>query len=95
MNAAGIREIKDRLSHYIRQVEAGGRIAITAHGRVVAQLVPPPAGGSGAHDRYAELVAAGSLQPAVEEDFLPMEWPDIRMPRGTAARLIASDRGEP
>ena len=39
----GIRELKDNLSRYIRRVEAGQRIAVTAHGRVVAELVPPGA----------------------------------------------------
>jgi prevent-host-death family protein len=37
----GIRALKDDLSRYIRHVEAGQRIAVTAHGRVVAELVPP------------------------------------------------------
>ena len=39
--AVGIRELKDNLSRYIRRVEFGDRIAITAHGGVVAELVQP------------------------------------------------------
>src|SRR5919198_87546 len=35
----GIRQLKDNLSRYIRRVEAGQRIAVTAHGRVVAELL--------------------------------------------------------
>ena len=93
MTSAGIRELKDRLSHFIRKVEAGGRIAVTAHGRVVAQLVPP-AGRSGARRRYDELVATGAIQTAVEGGELPMDWPDIRMPSGTASGLIDADRGD-
>lgn len=31
----GIRELKDHLSRYIRRIEAGERISVTAHGRVV------------------------------------------------------------
>ena len=38
---AGVRELRDNLSRYIRLVEKGERIAVTAHGRVVAELVPP------------------------------------------------------
>ncbi len=38
---AGIRELKDNLSRYIRRIEAGERIAVTAHGRVVAELGAP------------------------------------------------------
>jgi len=39
MTSAGIRELKDNLSHYVRRSEAGERIAVTTHGRVVAALI--------------------------------------------------------
>lgn len=35
-----IRELKNNLGRYVRQIEAGMRIAVTEHGRVVAELVP-------------------------------------------------------
>ncbi len=93
MTSTGIRELKDRLSHFIRQVEAGGRVAVTAHGRVVAQIVPP-AGRSGARSRYDELVAMGAIEPALDRGALSTDWPDIRLPRGIVAGLLDSDRGE-
>jgi hypothetical protein len=34
MISAGIRELKDNLSRYVRRIEAGERIRVTAHGRV-------------------------------------------------------------
>ena len=90
----GIRELKDNLSRYIRRIEAGGRITVTAHGRVVAELVPPSASTAGRRSRYDELVASGVIRPALE-DGDPLEgWPDIRLPAGTAAALIDSDRGD-
>jgi prevent-host-death family protein len=95
MSSAGIRELKDNLSHYVRQVEAGKRVAVTANGRVVAELVPPSHGarhkGGG---RYDELVASGIIEPAIEADSPLPEWPEIQAPRGTVADLIDSDRGE-
>ena len=91
----GIRKLKDNLSRYIRRIEAGERISVTAHGRVVAELVPP---GHGARtspgSRWDELIAAGILHPPVEAGDPFEDWPDIRLPRGTAAALIDSDRGE-
>jgi prevent-host-death family protein len=91
---AGIRELKDNLSRYIRRIEAGERIAVTAHGRVVAELVPPSRSKAGPRSRYDELVAAGVIRPALDGGD-PLEgWPDIRLPAGTAAALINSDRGE-
>jgi len=91
----GIRKLKDNLSRYIRRIEAGERISVTAHGRVVAELVPP---GHGARtspgSRWDELIAAGILHPPVEAGDPFEDWPDIRLPQGTAAELIDSDRGE-
>ena len=41
MKTSGVREIKNRLSAYLRMVERGERVAITHRGRVVAELGPP------------------------------------------------------
>ena len=90
----GVRELKNNLSRYIRRIEAGERIAVTAHGRVVAELVPPALASKAGRRCFDELVAAGVIQPAIEDGDPLEEWPDIRLPRGTAAALIDSDRGE-
>ena len=95
MPSTGIRKLKDNLSRYIRRTEAGERIAITAHGRVVAELVPPSAAaGSSRHDRFEDLVLTGVIRAPLESGDPLEAWPDIRLPRGTAASLIDSDRGE-
>lgn len=92
---AGIRALKDNLSRYIRRIEAGERISVTAHGRVVAELVPPGGGNrTSSRGRWEELIAAGILHPPVEAGDPFEDWPDIRLPPGTAAELIDSDRGE-
>ncbi|MCL4821597.1 MAG: type II toxin-antitoxin system prevent-host-death family antitoxin [Vicinamibacteria bacterium] len=95
MIQAGIRELKDNLSRYVREAEAGQRVAITAHGRVVAELTPPagrgrPRGGS----RLQALVSAGLAQPPTETGDPTRGWPSIRLPKGTVAALIDADRGE-
>jgi antitoxin (DNA-binding transcriptional repressor) of toxin-antitoxin stability system len=94
MTSAGIRELKDNLSRYIRRIEAGERIAITAHGRVVAELVPPGTKTEGAPSRFDELVASGVIRPPLEDGDPTAGWPDIRLPAGTALALIDADRGE-
>ena len=91
----GIRALKDNLSRHIRRVEAGERIVVTAHGRVVAELVPPGHSARTApRSRWGELIAAGILHRPVESGDPFEDWPDIRLPPGTAAELIDSDRGE-
>jgi prevent-host-death family protein len=94
MTSAGIRELKDNLSRYIRRVEAGERIAITAHGRVVAELVPPGGKSRGTVSRFEELVASGVIRRPLEAGDPTEDWPDIGLPPGTAAELIDADRGE-
>ncbi len=95
MTSTGIRELKDNLSRYIRRIEAGERIAITAHGRVVAELGPPgTAATRSGSTRFEELVAAGVIRPPLEAGDPTEDWPDIRLPSGTAADLIDADRGE-
>ena len=94
MTFTGIRELKDNLSRYIRRIESGERIAITAHGRVVAELVPPGAKTTGQPSRFDELVASGVVRPPLEAGDPTEGWPDIALAPGTAAKLIEADRGE-
>jgi len=92
---AGIRELKDNLSRYIRRIEAGERVSITAHGRVVAELVPSGTERPAVRQsRFDELVAGGVIRPPLQASLAPSAWPDIRLPKGSATRLIDSDRGE-
>lgn len=94
VTSTGIRELKDNLSRYIRRIEAGERIAITAHGRVVAELVPPGSKTRARPSRFDELIASGVIRPPLEAGDPTEGWPDIRLPAGTAAELIDADRGE-
>ena len=92
--STGIRELKDNLSRYIRRIEAGERIVITAHGRVVAELVQPGATAKSTSRRFDELVASGVIRPPLEAGDPTEGWPDIGLPAGTAAELIDAERGQ-
>ena len=37
---AGVRELRDRLSHYLNVVREGHEVTVTDHGKAVARLVP-------------------------------------------------------
>ena len=89
--------MKDNFSEYVRRAEAGERIAVTAHGRVVAMLGPVEQEARGRRrSRFDELVAEGVIRVATERGDLPENWPatNIRLPKGTAAALIDADREE-
>jgi antitoxin (DNA-binding transcriptional repressor) of toxin-antitoxin stability system len=96
MVATGIRNLKNKLSRYLRRVMRGERILVTDRGRVVAEL-RPPGGAPGTADaatRYRRLVEQGVVRPAAEQRDPLAGWPKLKLPRGTAARLLAVDREE-
>lgn len=41
MLAVGVRELKNRLSEYLRRVRQGETVLVTDRGNVIAQLAPP------------------------------------------------------
>jgi prevent-host-death family protein len=40
MNAVGVRDLKNRLSHHLKRVRAGARLTVTERGKPIATLVP-------------------------------------------------------
>ena len=90
----GVRELRDNLSRYIRLVEAGERVVVTAHGRVVAELVRPNFVRPIDEGEFQRLVAAGVITPPAEDGDPLDDCPEIRLPPGTATALIDSDRDE-
>lgn len=91
----GIRElIRDNLSRYIRRIEAGERLVVTAHGRIVAEIVPPTADRRNQVSQFDPMIASGVITPPVE-DGDPLEGcPEIHLSPGTAVELIDSERKE-
>jgi prevent-host-death family protein len=56
MKTIGVRELRQRASEFLRDVEKGRIVEVTAHGRPVARLVPV-----GSADRRQQLAASGRL----------------------------------
>ncbi len=54
----GVRELKSRLSQYLRQVKAGNTVVITERGRQVALIVPA---GLSLEERLRAMTQAGLL----------------------------------
>lgn len=55
----GIRELKAKLSAYIRQAKMGKAIVITEHGRPVARIIPDA---SSLDERISALSRSGAFQ---------------------------------
>ena len=96
MKAVGLRELKNRLSEYIRDVRRGENILITDRGEVVAELGPP-----GLHRIDSEtapglvaLARKGTATLGRAND--PRVYPKLRqlLEPGRTTALLSEERGE-
>jgi antitoxin (DNA-binding transcriptional repressor) of toxin-antitoxin stability system len=97
MRSVGIREVKAKLSEYLRYVRRGETVLVTDHGVVIAQLAPPPRQLEApfASERQAldRLVALGLLHPA-EGSMVSASAPPLRAPVDVdVARIVDDVRG--
>lgn len=84
----GVRELKSRLSEYLRQVKAGRTVVITEHGRDVGRLVPA---GLSLEHRLQGMVDAG-LADWNGKRLLPAK-PVAKAKKGTSvAEMLIEDR---
>ncbi len=66
MQSVGIKELKNKLSAYIRVVASGETVLVTDRGQVVAEFVAPRVHvqASSAEQKMGELLRLGLLTPA-------------------------------
>ncbi len=97
------RFTRDRIIELLRDLPADGTIDNAIEKLVfVAQIergiAELDAGHGVSHDqvkrRFDELIATGVIRPPQESGDPFEDWPDIRLPRGTANELIDRDREE-
>jgi antitoxin (DNA-binding transcriptional repressor) of toxin-antitoxin stability system len=94
MKSVGIRDLKNRLSEYVREVRGGEEILVTDRGQVVAELRPPrpPEARASVHPGLAALARRGILvlgrpnAPDLYDSLPPI------MVTGSAAELLAKER---
>ena len=96
MKTVGIRELKNRLSEYLRQVRSGESVLVTDRGEVVAVVSPP-----------GQSVADSSVPPGLRalakrglvtlgspgDDSLYKTLPRRRRGQRSAAQLLDEERG--
>ena len=96
MKTVGVRELKNRLSEYIRQVRSGESVLVTDRGEVVAELSPP---GHAPADRdvppaLLALAKRGLATLGAPADAaLYAALPRKRKRKLTAAQLLEEERG--
>ena len=85
MRAAGVREIKNKLSEFLRLVAEGETVLVTDRGRVVAQLAPPPVLSTPAlseDEALRRLAASGKVRLPAKRVPSPGEGPVPGVPDG-------------
>ena len=99
MVEVSIRELKDKLSDYVRRAEAGEHIVVTRRGKRVLSLVPEAEGEprkKTLDEKLDELARRGVLIRG-KGKFRAPPRPTIKL-RGegpTISEMILRDRGEP
>ncbi|MFN8642143.1 MAG: type II toxin-antitoxin system prevent-host-death family antitoxin [Candidatus Binatia bacterium] len=95
MKAVAVKELKNRLSSYLREVRAGEVVLVTDRGRVVAELRQPSSGiPLSAHDRALDrLCAEGVLVTGLPQDARAYRPSPLRQ-AVTSGDLLAAERGE-
>ena len=77
---AGIKELKNRLSAYMREVRKGRRILVTDRGAVIAE------------EALKEWLDTGAIvSPRLHKRSLPT--PLVRLPAGTSIQILDELRG--
>lgn len=91
----GTKELKNRLSHYLRQVRAGERITVTDRGAAIAILVAPAEDELGADEAgLAQLEREGLLTRGSGRRWTDFE--PIELPEGVSvSAMVIADRERP
>jgi antitoxin (DNA-binding transcriptional repressor) of toxin-antitoxin stability system len=101
MRAVGIKELKNKLSEYVRIAASGEPVLVTDRGRVVAELKAPqpqpqqPAASPAmtvAEAKWAELIRRGIVTPAADKSKGPPPKLPAIMTREELLEELARDR---
>lgn len=97
MKTVGVRELKNRLSEYLREVRRGESVLVTDRGEVVAEFSPPRHGAIDPRVPAALLALAkrGLVTIGSPADTLLYKaMPRSRRGRRSAAQLLDEERGQ-
>jgi antitoxin (DNA-binding transcriptional repressor) of toxin-antitoxin stability system len=100
MRVVGVRELKAKLSEYLRDVRRGEVFLVTDRDRVVAELRQPGSrsvpGGDPVERELGLLVEAGQVQPPkLAKGDWAWQPAGAGMARGTAAKVLDALREDP
>jgi prevent-host-death family protein len=91
MSSVGVKELKNRLTHYLRRAKQGEEVIVTERGRPVALLQPIRSAKQvmSQEAKLAQLAAQGFLILPIRK---PSRFRPIRAKGPLASRMILEDR---
>lgn len=94
MKAVGLRELKNRLSEYVRQVRRGEGVLVTDRGEVVAELAPPGQAARETHvpSGLAVLARQGLVTLGAPNDAAAYPPLSGLLPPGRTSELLDEER---
>jgi len=92
----GIKDLKNNLSAYLREVRRGTHVLVADRDEVVAELHTPGAVYAATDDENHTLAtwARAGVVMLPTRPRRPVPPSPVRLPNGTSARLLDDDRGE-
>lgn len=88
MQTVGVKELKDRLSYYLRKVKRGEKIIVTERERAIATLIP-----IGSGEEVGELLAIVEEGLAAWRGGKPKgATKPVRLPGRPLAEIVREDR---
>jgi antitoxin (DNA-binding transcriptional repressor) of toxin-antitoxin stability system len=91
MIAAGVRDLKNRLSHYLSLVKKGEEVVVTERGRAVARIVREGPGDAHIREALRPLIESGLVRlPTRELDRGPFK--PLKVPGKPACEMVLEDR---
>jgi prevent-host-death family protein len=96
MRTVGVKELKARLSEYLRAVRVGETVLVTDRNEVIAELRPiRPAAPDAAEARLRALAAVGEVTRArLPKEGWTWKVEGVGLPKGTADALLHELRAE-
>ncbi len=95
MKSVGLRELKNRLSEYVREVRSGEGVLVTDRGEVVAELIPPGQGSDerGVPSGLVALARRGQLTLGASNNAEAYPRLPRLLKRRQATELLDEERG--
>jgi antitoxin (DNA-binding transcriptional repressor) of toxin-antitoxin stability system len=93
MKTVGVRELKNRLSAYLRLVKSGEEVLVTDRGEVIAELRQPSPRPTLPYPALLDAIRLGRARGGLANT-PELYRPLAAAPQATAARLLDEERAE-